>query len=114
MITEHEFKLRTETLYKEDQHHYCMDLEKGLVIDCQRVGNQARTVNHSCDPNCIVQKWIVRGIPRVAIFAARNIERDEEITYDYKFRCYNLENAQKCFCGSAKCRGLITGKGPAL
>lgn len=45
-------------------HWYIMDVEAGLIIDSKRFGNISRLINHSCDPNCIAQKWKVRNESR--------------------------------------------------
>jgi SET domain len=56
---------------------------RGLYIDATLKGGPARFINHSCDPNCETQKWIVRGETRVGIFALRTIRPGQEITYNY-------------------------------
>ena len=38
-----------------------MKTSKGEVIDPTYKGNLARFINHSCEPNCITQKWNVLG-----------------------------------------------------
>jgi histone-lysine N-methyltransferase ASH1L len=45
--------------YSQECHHYCLNLDSGTVIDGYRMGNIARFVNHSCEPNCEMQKWFV-------------------------------------------------------
>jgi uncharacterized protein len=58
--------------------------------------------NHSCDPNIGVQGQIV-------FVALRRISAGEELTHDWATTDdddYRLE----CRCGSAKCRGIVTGK----
>lgn len=30
-------------------------------MDARDYGNEARFVNHSCEPNCSLQKWLVRA-----------------------------------------------------
>lgn len=40
---------------------YLMKTSKGEVIDPTEKGNLARFINHSCEPNCITQKWNVLG-----------------------------------------------------
>lgn len=69
-----------------------------------------RFVNHSCEPNCEMQKWCVNGLFRMALFALRDIEAEEELTYDYNFSLFNPTEGQQCKCGSSKCRGVIGGK----
>jgi SET domain-containing protein len=62
-----------------------MTFHDGLIIDATR-GSICRFVNHSCSPNCRVEKWIVDGEPRMALFAGdEGIETGEELTYDYNF-----------------------------
>lgn len=62
-----------------------MDFHDGMIIDATR-GSICRFVNHSCDPNCRVEKWMVNGEPRMALFAGEDgIMTDEELTYDYNF-----------------------------
>ncbi|MGB3210083.1 MAG: SET domain-containing protein-lysine N-methyltransferase [Desulforhopalus sp.] len=58
--------------------------------------------NHSCDPNITIQDQIV-------LVAMRNIAVNEELTHDWA-TMDNLEYEMQCNCGSANCRGTITGK----
>lgn len=67
-------------------------------------------MNHSCDPNCEMQKWSVNGLFRMALFALRNIPAHQELTYDYNFSLFNPAEGQTCFCGAKNCRGVIGGK----
>lgn len=54
-----------------------------------------------------MQKWSVLGLPRMALFASRNIKPGEELTYDYNFALFNPSEGQQCRCGSNACRGVI-------
>lgn len=110
IVTEREFKDRMASLYIRDTHHYCLNLDGGLVIDGHRMGSDARFVNHSCLPNCEMQKWSVNGLFRMALFAARVIEPGEELTYDYNFSLFNPAEGQPCRCDTPACRGVIGGK----
>ena len=38
-----------------------------------------KLINHSCDPNCVAQKWIVDKQYRIGIFALRDMEPNEEL-----------------------------------
>lgn len=71
-------------------------------------------MNHSCDPNCEMQKWSVNGLFRMALFALRNIPANQELTYDYNFSLFNPAEGQTCLCGSKKCRGVIGGRSQRL
>jgi SET domain-containing protein len=77
-------------------------------VDAQKKGNWARFMNHSCNPNCILQKWVVGNRFRMGIFAKRDIEPGQELTFDYKFERYG-DKAQPCFCGESVCTGFIGG-----
>lgn len=107
VVTEKEFKERMRTLYVDDTHHYCLYLDGGLVIDGHRSGSNGRFVNHSCKPNCEMQKWTVNGLFRMVLFALRDIEPGEELTYDYNFSLFNTNEGQLCKCGEKECRGVI-------
>jgi len=54
-------------------------LENGGVINPEVGGNDARWINHSCDPNCET----VEEDDRIFIYAVRNIQPGEELLYDY-------------------------------
>lgn len=110
VVSDQEFKQRMSTLYTHDTHHYCLHLDGGLVIDGHRMGGDGRFVNHSCQPNCEMQKWSVNGQFRMALFALRDIHPNEELTYDYNFSLFNPADGQVCKCGSNNCRGVIGGK----
>ncbi|XP_073843875.1 histone-lysine N-methyltransferase ash1 [Musca autumnalis] len=110
VVTEREFKDRMATIYLNDTHHYCLHLDGGLVIDGHRMGSDCRFVNHSCEPNCEIQKWSVNGLSRMALFAKRPIQEGEELTYDYNFSLFNPSEGQPCRCNTPNCRGVIGGK----
>jgi histone-lysine N-methyltransferase ASH1L len=81
-----------------------------MIIDATR-GSIARFVNHSCEPNCRMVKWIVAGKPRMALFAGdRPIMTGEELTYDYNFDPFSAKNVQECRCGAVTCRGVLGPK----
>lgn len=61
VMSESEYIQRINTRYSEDVHDYCIYLEAGIVIDAREMGNESRFFNHSCDANCDVQKWQIKG-----------------------------------------------------
>lgn len=106
-----EYNERARTVYKNDLHQYGMSLERKYVVDAHRVGNISRIVNHSCEPNCNIQKWIVNGFPRLVLIANRDIESGEELSYDYNFTLIDPERpAQICYCESKNFRKFISEK----
>ena len=110
VVSETEFKFRMTNEYADDTHHYCLHLDGGIVIDGHRVGGECRFVNHSCQPNCEMQKWCVNGLYRMALFSLKDIDANEELTYDYNFSLFNPHEGQACRCGSSNCRGVIGGR----
>lgn len=62
-----------------------MTFDQRMIIDATK-GSVARFVNHSCEPNCKMEKRTVAGAPRMALFAGDNgVMTGEELTYDYNF-----------------------------
>ncbi|KAG7469436.1 hypothetical protein MATL_G00128890 [Megalops atlanticus] len=110
VVSEQEFRNRMIEQYYKHNDHYCLNLDSGMVIDSYRMGNEARFINHSCEPNCEMQKWSVNGVYRIGLFALRDMESGTELTYDYNFHSFNTEKQQVCKCGSESCRGIIGGK----
>ncbi|XP_069582002.1 histone-lysine N-methyltransferase ASH1L [Ranitomeya imitator] len=110
VVSEQEFRNRTIEQYHNHSDHYCLSLDSGMVIDSYRMGNEARFINHSCDPNCEMQKWSVNGVYRIGLYALKDMAAGTELTYDYNFHSFNTEKQQLCKCGFEECRGIIGGK----
>jgi len=91
------------------RHFYFMMLQKDEYIDATKRGGIGRFLNHSCAPNCYVAKWTVGNHYRMGIFASRNVQKDEELTFNYNVDRYG-HDAQPCYCGEPKCVGFIGGK----
>uniref|UniRef100_A0A8C9P735 Histone-lysine N-methyltransferase SETD2 n=1 Tax=Spermophilus dauricus TaxID=99837 RepID=A0A8C9P735_SPEDA len=105
-----EFKARVkEYARNKNIHYYFMALKNDEIIDATQKGNCSRFMNHSCEPNCETQKWTVNGQLRVGFFTTKLVTSGSELTFDYQFQRYGKE-AQKCFCGSANCRGYLGGE----
>ncbi|XP_057973979.1 histone-lysine N-methyltransferase ASHH2 isoform X2 [Malania oleifera] len=91
------------------KHFYFMTLNGSEVIDACAKGNLGRFINHSCDPNCRTEKWMVNGEVCIGLFALRDIKKGEEVTFDYNYVRVFGAAAKKCVCGSSQCRGYIGG-----
>jgi hypothetical protein len=62
---------------------YVLEVSAGCFVDARGRGLQ-QYINHSCDANCIFQKWNdSRGRLRISIATRRAIKKDEELTVDY-------------------------------
>jgi SET domain-containing protein len=91
-----------------DPHTFNFGLENGEVINAEIGGNDARWINHSCDPNCEA----IEEDDRIFIYAMRDIEPGEELFYDYAMEIDEpiTEKSKKkftCHCGSSNCRGTM-------
>ncbi|KAF7181724.1 hypothetical protein CNMCM7691_001021 [Aspergillus felis] len=87
---------------------YLFRIDENTVIDATKRGGIARFINHSCTPNCTAKIIKVDGSKRIVIYALRDIGRDEELTYDYKFeREWDSDDRIPCLCGSTGCKGFL-------
>lgn len=89
-------------------HTFLFTLDEDTVLDAAVDGNEARFINHSCDPNC--QALIEDG--KIFIYALKDIAPGTELVYDYAYeRAEGMdEESEKlyvCRCGSKNCRGTI-------
>ena len=96
-------------LTPQDRDFYIMELDSGLYVDGKFRGNRSRFINHSCDPNCELQRWVVRGKMCIGIFAVKDIAAGQPLSYDYQFDTNEAETF-RCYCGSANCRGTMAPK----
>eukprot|EP01050_Picozoa_sp_SAG11_P002994 SAG11_NODE_160_length_14023_cov_23.003017_8_plen_426_part_00 len=84
-----------------------ISLDAETVIDAGPIGNLARFANHSCEPNMVMQKWNVNGTMRVGLFACKEIEPNEELTWNYNLDSFEGHNKLRCYCGAMNCSGFI-------
>ena len=74
---------------------------------CERSYSYGKYMNHSCNHNCIAEKWTIDGKPRVKIVVDQNIQCGDELTWDYQWAS-NVNHPQTvCKCGSKKCHGYL-------
>jgi SET domain-containing protein len=107
-ITHAQADKRYEDHDENDNHTFLFIVDKKTVIDAGIGGNDARFINHKCDPNC--ESEIKKG--RVFIIATKKIAKGEELGYDYqigreKDDPENVDEIYACRCGSPKCRGTM-------
>jgi SET domain-containing protein len=94
-----------------NHHTFLFSIADDVVIDAAFHGNDARWINHSCDPNCDA---VVDG-ERLWIETIRDVKRGEELAYDYAFELEErhspaAKRRYPCRCGAANCRGTILAK----
>jgi uncharacterized protein len=91
-----------------DNHTFLFIVDAHTVIDAGIDGNEARFMNHSCEPNC---ESLLEN-QRVYIDAIRSIESGEELTYDYQIQreaddAPDIDAIFACRCGLERCRGTM-------
>jgi uncharacterized protein len=107
-ITHEEADERYEDKDAKDNHTFLFTVDSKTVIDAGRNGNEARFINHGCDPNC--ESGIMTK--RVFIEAIRTIQPGEELVYDYQITRDpddpdDVDEVFACRCGAAGCRGSM-------
>ncbi|KAI3624345.1 hypothetical protein CBS14141_002773 [Malassezia furfur] len=118
---------RVHEHYERTQNYYFVDYNTwaGELLDAGLRGNKIRFVNHSCEPNCKMEKWLVSGSEQdhtaefqLGLFALRDIEAGEELSYNYgwsAFRPIDVASGEegeaytpmRCFCGAPSCTGWL-------
>jgi hypothetical protein len=91
-----------------DNHTFLFTVDSKTVIDGGVGGNEARYINHGCDPNCTS----TAEKKRIYVEAIRTIQPGEELAYDYQIERDaddppNVDEIFACRCGAAKCRGSM-------
>ncbi|XP_029908481.1 histone-lysine N-methyltransferase SETMAR [Myripristis murdjan] len=91
-------------------------------VDPAIVGNVGRFLNHSCLPNLFMVPVRVHStVPRLALFAGRDIEAQEELTFDYaggysnptplelSIQASRTDALQRkpCHCGAQNCAQFL-------
>ncbi len=84
---------------------YMFVLNKNFDIDGNMEHNDARLMNHSCDPNCEAE--IIRG--HIWYSAIKDVAEGEELSLNYGFTMEDWE-AHQCRCGTHRCVGYIVAE----
>jgi hypothetical protein len=90
---------------------YVLNLDEDTAIDGAEQGNDARFINHSCEPNC--ELYIFDATPY--IYAMEDIPAGAELTFDYQLQSATSRRLSKalgrelfpCHCGAPTCRGSM-------
>ncbi|HII72605.1 TPA: SET domain-containing protein [Candidatus Woesearchaeota archaeon] len=86
----------------DDGEVYIFELDDEYDIDGNVPENDAKFVNHSCDPNC--EYYYVDG--HIWYRAKKDIRPGEELSINYGFDLDDFED-YPCRCGSPNCVGYI-------
>ena len=114
-VSHDEADARYEDKDPNDNHTFLFTVDSKIVIDGGVGGNEARFINHGCDPNCAS----TAQNKRIYVQAIRTIQPGEELAYDYQIDRDpedppNVDEIFACRCGAEKCRGsmLVARKKP--
>ncbi len=107
-VSHREADRRYERKSSRDSHTFLFVVDRGVVIDAGTGGNDARFINHGCEPNCEA----VTEQRRVFVEAIRTIQPGEELSYDYSIRRDrsdppDIDAVYACRCGAESCRGTM-------
>ncbi len=91
-------------------HTFFFSLSSGKIIDGGQRGNDARWINHSCEPNCETQENA--SGKKVYVVALQDIPAGTELFYDYGLILdgritKKLRSQYQCLCGAVSCRGTM-------
>jgi uncharacterized protein len=97
----------------ERHHTFLFTLDDETIIDAGVRGNNARFINHSCEPNCTA----VIEDGKIYIDALKDIPKGGELLYDYKLEREGRyqkawDELYACRCGAPTCRGTMLNRKP--
>ncbi|XP_026815267.1 histone-lysine N-methyltransferase NSD3-like isoform X2 [Rhopalosiphum maidis] len=108
VIDEEEFQRRCLEMHqRNEQNYYFLTIDNSRTIDAGPKGNLSRFMNHSCEPNCVTQKWTVNGDTRIGLFALHDIPTGTELVFDYRLQSCSGVEKKPCQCGAARCSKFI-------
>jgi hypothetical protein len=87
----------------DDIRHHTVQVEEGLYLASLAPDEPPDYINHSCEPNAGLDG-------QVAIVAMQQILPGEEVTIDYAMCDGSPYDEFECECGTASCRGHVTGE----
>jgi SET domain-containing protein len=107
-ITSDESAIRAEKGGGPINHTFFFSLADGMVIDGGSGGNDARYINHACEPNC--EAYEEDG--RVFIYSLHAIDAGDELNYNYALVYEERHTAAvkqqfACRCGAPSCTGTM-------
>lgn len=107
-VSHEEAERRYDDAENEHAHIVLFAVDENTVIDGKADGNDARFVNHSCDPNCEA----VNEDGRIYIYSLKKIKKGQELFYDYSLELdedfdEEFSHLYACHCGAKNCRGVM-------
>lgn len=86
----------------EHQQTHSLQISETLFMVCPTDEEPADLFNHSCEPNLGI-------LGNILLVTMRDIVAGEEMTFDYAMCDADSYDEFECRCGTAACRGKVTG-----
>jgi uncharacterized protein len=107
-INHEEADQRYEDKGSRDNHTFLFTVDAKTVIDAGVNGNEARYINHGCEPNC----QSINVARRIFVESIRTIQPGDELAYDYSIQrdphdAPDVDEVFACRCGVQDCRGSM-------
>ena len=107
-ISHEEADQRYEDKGSQDNHTFLFTVDAKTVLDAGVNGNEARYINHGCDPNC----QSINVARRIFVESIRTIQPGDELAYDYSIQrdlddAPDVDEVFACRCGVQACRGSM-------
>lgn len=74
-----------------------------IGIDQHIEVKELASMNHACDPSAILDTT------RMLVFAARDLQPDDELTFFYPSTEWEMSSPFICLCGAANCIHVVAG-----
>ncbi len=97
VVDRHELDRLDETI-----RVHALQIDEELYLAGELPFDDADYVNHSCEPNCGI-------VGSVLLVTMRDVAAGEELCFDYAMTDSDDYDEFTCSCGTASCRGTITG-----
>jgi SET domain-containing protein len=96
--------------YSNNGSIYIMEYDYiDLLIDGKgKKGDASKIFNHSCNPNCVLEQWCIKGMPHMCFFACKDIKTGTELMFNYNWKLVAKDEedfksrANICKCGTKK------------
>jgi hypothetical protein len=92
------YRIPTETLHQKASR-YTVQIGRDVHVEVGKLS----ALNHSCDPNVILDT------ERLLVIARRNIASGEELTFFYPSTEWEMAAPFICLCGAPSCIHVVAG-----
>ncbi len=92
------YNIPSEKLF-DKPNRFTVQMDRHLHTEVGKLS----ALNHSCDPNVILD------MDRMLVIAARDIKADEELTFFYPSTEWEMDAPFICLCGASSCIHVVAG-----